>query len=80
MKQLMLYELLLRKNLEENANREYDNNYYNSLVDEIVEASTIKYSPQVLEEEIERVKHSLEHDLEDRKMDMPTYLEIARKR
>ncbi len=64
----------VRKNLEDNANREYENTYYNSLVDEIVEASTIKYSPQVLEEEIERVKHSLEHDLEDRKMDMPTYL------
>lgn len=69
----------VRKNLEDNASREYDTTYYNSLVDEIVESSTIKYSPQVLEEEIERVKHSLEHDLEDRKLDMPTYLKTLEK-
>jgi trigger factor len=69
----------IRKNLEDNANRDYENNFYNSLVDQIVELSTIKYPPQVLEEEIERVKHSLEHDLEDRKMDMPTYLKSLNK-
>ena len=69
----------VRKNLEDNAGREYETTYYNSLVDEIVDNSTIMYSPQVLEEEIERVKHSLEHDLEDRKLDMPTYLKTLEK-
>ena len=69
----------IRQNLEENANREYENSYFNSLVDQIVESSTIKYPPQALEEEIERVKHSLEHDLEDRQLDMPTYLKTLEK-
>jgi trigger factor len=69
----------IRKNLEDKANRDYETNYFNSLVDQIVESSTIKYSPQVLEQEIERVKHSLEHDLEDRKLDMPTYLKTLNK-
>ncbi len=64
----------IRKNLEEEASRGYENTFYNSLVDQIVKSSTIMYSPQLLEEEIERVKHTLEHDLEDRKLDMPTYL------
>ena len=69
----------IRKNLEDNSKRDYENNFYNSLVDQIVALSSIKYSPHILQEEIERVKHSLEHDLEDRKLDMPTYLKTLNK-
>jgi trigger factor len=69
----------IRQNLEDQANRDYENNYYNSLVDQIVASSKILYSPQVLEEEIERVKHNLEHDLGERKLDMPTYLKTLNK-
>jgi trigger factor len=69
----------IMKNLQENELREYDNAYFADLVDQIIKMSEIKYPPQMLQEEIERVKHSLEHDLEDRKMDLPTYLKTLGK-
>lgn len=69
----------IQKNLQENDEREYDNAYYGKLVDEIIAISTIQYPPQILGEEIDRVMHSLEHDLEDRKMDLPTYLKTLGK-
>ena len=52
---------------------------YNSIVDQDRRVSEIKYPPQMLKEEVERVMHSLEHDLEDRKLDMPTYLKTLNK-
>ncbi len=69
----------IQKNLQENDQREYDNAYFGKLVDEIIGMSTILYPPQVLSDEIDRVLHSLEHDLEDRKMDLPTYLKTLGK-
>ena len=69
----------IQKNLVENEQREYDNRYFSDLVDQIVKISEIKYPPQMLQEEIDRVLHSLQHDLEDRKMDLPTYLKTLGK-
>jgi len=69
----------VQKNLQENELREYDNNFFTALVDQVIGMSEVKYPPQILEEEIERVLHSLEHDLEDRKMDLPTYLKTLGK-
>jgi trigger factor len=69
----------VRQNLKENDEREYENNYFTELMDQIIAVSTIKYPPQVLQEEEDRVLHSLEHDLEDRKMDLPTYLKTLNK-
>jgi trigger factor len=69
----------IQKNLQENEQREYDNAYFSDLVDQIVKITEIKYPPQMMQEEIERVLHSLQHDLEDRKMDLPTYLKTLGK-
>jgi trigger factor len=69
----------IRKNLEENNSREYNEAYYTQVFDEIIASSKILYPPQILQEEIESVLHSLEHDLEDRKMDLPTYLKTLDK-
>jgi len=69
----------IRQNLQETSTREYDTSYYNGLVDEVLKVSSVKYPPQMLQEEIDRVKHSLMHDLEDRKMDFPTYLKTLNK-
>ena len=67
------------KNLQENEQREYDNTYFTALVDQVIGMSDIKYPPQMLQDEIDQVLHSLEHDLEDRKMDLPTYLKTLGK-
>ncbi len=69
----------IRQNLTETNERDYDNNYYSDLIDQVIAISDIKYPPQMLTEEIERVIHSLEHDLQDRKMDLPTYLKTLNK-
>jgi trigger factor len=67
------------KNLQENDLREYDNAFFTDLIDQVINSSEIKYPPQMMQEEIERVLHSLQHDLEDRKMDLPTYLKTLGK-
>ena len=69
----------IRKTLEENEQREYDNQYLTSIVDEIRGISTILYPPQILAEEVDRVIHSLEDDLAQQKMDLSTYLKTINK-
>jgi trigger factor len=44
------------------------------VIDQIVSESTIKYPPQMLEEEMHQLLHSLEDDLGRQHMDIPTYL------
>ena len=48
----------IRQNLTETNLRDYDNNYFTDLMDQIIAVSTIKYPPQVLQEEADRVLHS----------------------
>ncbi len=69
----------IRQSLEETNRREYENSYFSGLIDEISAVSEIHYPPHLLQEEMDQVVHSLEHDLEDRKMDMPTYLKTINK-
>ena len=64
----------IRQSLEENDRRDYDNRYLTEIVDEVRSLSTIKFPPQAIAEESDRVLHSLEHDLADQKLDLPTYL------
>jgi trigger factor len=64
----------IRQTLEDNEKREYDNKYLTDLVDQVRGLSIINYPPDVLQEEVDRVLHSLEDDLAERKMDLPTYL------
>jgi trigger factor len=56
------------------ATSEYDRDYSGNLVEEIRKTATIKYPPQLVDEEVEELLKSLEHDLSHQKMDLPTYL------
>jgi len=56
------------------ATSDYDRIYSNDLVEEIRKQATIKYPPQLVEDEVEELLKSLEHDLSHQKMDLPTYL------
>ncbi len=64
----------IRQTLEENERRDYDNKYLTEIIDQIRGMSTINYPDVVLKDEIDRVLKSLEDDLAQRKMDLPTYL------
>lgn len=69
----------IRERLESGKKDEYDRKFYDELVDELVGISTIKYPPQVLEDEMESVLHSLSDDLAAQKLDFETYLKLINK-
>lgn len=54
----------------------YDDAYYLELIDQFRTDATIKYPPQVLDEEIEKVIHRVEADLKRQGIDLETYLKI----
>jgi trigger factor len=70
----MLQEI--RKQLEEQAQTEYDNEYNEKVVNRVVEISEVKFPPQMLEDEINEVIHNLEHRLRNQNIDLETYMKI----
>lgn len=66
----------VRKQLESNNLAEYDYQYYKQIIDQIKTSATIKYPPQLLEEEKQEVLKGIEHDLSHQKMDLETYLKV----
>jgi trigger factor len=64
----------LRENLEEQARQDYNQDYDEHVLDRVVEISTIKYPPQMLEHEIEHVVEHLKERLEQQKLDLDLYL------
>jgi trigger factor len=68
----------IRNSMQASAKAEYDENYYNGLIDRIREKSTIKYPPQVLSKEEENVLDDLEHELSHQQMNLDLYLKLRR--
>jgi trigger factor len=66
----------IRARLEENAREDYDKDYFNQLMDKIGEQAVVKYPPQILDDEIEEVLHSVEHNLSHQNLDVETYLKM----
>ncbi len=64
----------VKTNLEKQKQQEYDQEYIGQVIDEIVSNSTIKYPPNVLENQVEQVLHSLEDDLTKQNLDLAAYL------
>jgi trigger factor len=64
----------VREQLELRSKNEYDRDYSNDLVNEICKDAEVKYPPQLVEDEVDELLKSLEHDLSHQKMDLPTYL------
>jgi len=71
-------EAYIRTNLQTSAHNEYEENYYNGLIDQIREKSTIKYPPQVLSKEEEKVIDDLEHELSHQQMNLDLYLKLRK--
>jgi len=64
----------IRDSLEQRSLEEYNSEYDDQVIDQIVEESTIKYPPQMKENEINNVIQQLESRLGNQGLDMDIYL------
>lgn len=64
----------IRTQLETNERDEYNDVFSTELLEKVIAVSTIKYPPQILEDEVEHLLEHFEQDLSKQKMDMETYL------
>lgn len=64
----------IRTHLEQQAEQEYNETYDDQVLQASVELATIKYPPQMLEQELENVIHNLGHRLEQQNLEMDLYL------
>jgi len=62
--------------LGENGRQEYDQKYFDELFELIAASATIKYPPQVLDEEKEHILEHLKEDLSRNNLDLETYLKL----
>ncbi len=64
----------IRESLEQRSDETYNSEYDDQVLDAIIEGSTIKYPPQMLENEISNVIQQLESRLANQGLDMDIYL------
>jgi len=68
----------VHEQLDAQHKSEYEDQYYEELMDKIVAQATIKYPPHMLQEEIESVAQSVEQNLGRRGLDLETYLKLIK--
>ena len=64
----------IRDDLQRDADENYNVEYDEKVLDQLVESSTVEYPPQMLEREIDVVLNQLESRLEQQGLDMQLYL------
>ncbi|MDI6770098.1 MAG: trigger factor [Anaerolineales bacterium] len=67
---------VMRAKLEQRSKVDYDNVYFNNLLEELKKGATIKYPPQALEHKIELVIKDFEARLAEQNMDLEAYLKM----
>ncbi|MDP3185822.1 MAG: hypothetical protein Q8M58_11155, partial [Anaerolineales bacterium] len=67
---------VVRANLEQRSKVDYDNVYFNNLIEELKKGATIKYPPQVLKHEIEHETKDFEARLAEQNLDLEAYLKM----
>ncbi|GAP20985.1 trigger factor [Leptolinea tardivitalis] len=72
------FKAYLRRRLEADAKAEYDNAYFDDLLDKMVALCSFKYAPHMLDEELHSVQHSLQDTLAQQQMDLDTYLKVRK--
>lgn len=65
--------------LENRAKAEYEQAYFDELIEMLIKKATIKYPPQVLEHEMEHVEEHVKEDLAKQRMELDTYLKTIKK-
>lgn len=71
-------EEYIHNSMQANATAEYDENYFNGLIDRIREKSSIKYPPQMVSNEEEKVLDDLDHELYHQQMNLDLYLKLRK--
>lgn len=69
----------IKAQLENRARAEYEQGYFDDLIDSLVKKATVKYPPQVLEHEMEHVQEHVKEDLAKQKMELEVYLKTIQK-
>jgi trigger factor len=64
----------IRRRMEERNRLEYEEEYSDQALNEVIENSTIKYPPQMVERELEGVMRQLEERLSQQNMDLEMYM------
>lgn len=64
--------------LSGNVRKEYDQKFFDDIFEQIASESTIKYPPQVLEDEQEHILEHLKEDLSKNNLDLDTYLKLMK--
>jgi trigger factor len=64
----------IRDSLEQRSEETYNSEYHDQVLDSILETSTLKYPPQMVENEINDVVFQLERRLSNQGLDMELYL------
>lgn len=62
--------------IETRNKNEYENKYFDDLLEKIIKKAKIKYPPQMLDDEIKDVLKSVENDIAKQNLDLDTYLKI----
>jgi trigger factor len=66
----------VKKDVETRSRADYEDQYFNELIEKIKVGATIKYAPQTLEHEGEHVLDDLSQRLAQQNMDLETYFKI----
>lgn len=68
----------IRKSLERQSKEDYDNEYNEKIMKQLLKDAVIKYPPQMLDRETDIFIEQLETRLAQQKMDMDTYLKMRK--
>ena len=66
----------VKSQLETRTKNEYENKYFDELLEKITKKAKLKYPPQMLGDEIKDVLKSIEQDIARQNLDLDTYLKI----
>ncbi len=69
----------IKEQLQNRTTAEYEQGYFDELIDLLIKKATIKYPPQVLEHEMEHVEEHVKEDLSKQSMELDTYLKTLKK-
>jgi trigger factor len=68
----------IRISLEKQSKEDYDNNYHDKIMKELLKDAAIKFPPQMLDREVDIFTEQLENRLAQQKIDMETYLKMRK--
>ena len=69
----------VKEQLENRTKAEYEQGYFDELIEMLIKKATIKYPPQVLEHEMEHVEEHVKEDLAQQRMELDVYLKTLKK-